>query len=117
MAYIRTGIVTKFTLKTYPLHDAWGGVRVYSLDALPQLMDAMYEYQSVGNKDPYANIMLQAFPTNASIGAILEIVYLKPEVEPEAFAPFRNITPLVDGTQLQTFTELMLNAPVPELTR
>ncbi|KAI1774390.1 putative FAD-binding oxidoreductase [Hypoxylon cercidicola] len=111
------GIVTKFTLKTYPIHDAWGGVRVYSLDALPQLFDAMYEYQSVADKDPYANIMLQAFPTNASIGAILNIVYLKPEEEPEAFAPFRNITPLADMTQLQTLTELMLAAPLPELTR
>ncbi|KAI1767900.1 putative FAD-binding oxidoreductase [Hypoxylon sp. FL1150] len=111
------GIVTKFTLKTYPIHDAWGGVRMYSLDALPQLMDAMYEYQAVGNKDPYANIMLQAFPTNASIGVILEIVYLKPEEEPEAFAPFRNITALEDTTQLQSLTDLMLGAPVPELTR
>ncbi|KAI1377104.1 putative FAD-binding oxidoreductase [Hypoxylon crocopeplum] len=111
------GIVTKFTLKTYPIHDAWGGVRVYSLDALPALFDAMYKYQSVVNKDPYANIMLQAFPTNASIGAILNIVYLKGEAEPEAFAPFRNITPLADLTQLQTLTELMLAAPLPELTR
>ncbi|KAI0884076.1 putative FAD-binding oxidoreductase [Annulohypoxylon maeteangense] len=111
------GIVTKFTLKAYDIHDAWGGVRVYSLDALPALFDAMYEYQSVANKDPYANIMLQAFPTNASIGAILNVVYLKPEEEPEAFAPFRNITPLADLTKLQTLTELMLAAPVPELTR
>ncbi|KAI2465117.1 putative FAD-binding oxidoreductase [Annulohypoxylon bovei var. microspora] len=111
------GIVTKFTLKAYDIHDAWGGVRVYSLDALPALFDAMYQYQSVANKDPYANIMLQAFPTNASIGAILNIVYLKPEEEPEAFAPFRNITSLADQTQLQTLTELMLAAPVPELTR
>ncbi|KAI0835840.1 putative FAD-binding oxidoreductase [Hypoxylon sp. FL0890] len=111
------GIVSKFTLKTYDIHDVWGGVRVYSLDALPQLFDAMYQYQSVANKDPYANIMLQAFPTNASIGAILNIVYLKPEEEPEAFAPFRNITALADETKLQTLTELMLAAPLPELTR
>ncbi|KAI1390546.1 putative FAD-binding oxidoreductase [Hypoxylon trugodes] len=111
------GVVTKFTLKTYDIHDAWGGVRVYSLDALPALFEALYQYQSVANKDPYANIMLQAFPTNASIGAILNIVYLKPEQEPEAFAPFRNITPLADLTKLQTLTELMLAAPVPELTR
>ncbi|KAI1089446.1 putative FAD-binding oxidoreductase [Rostrohypoxylon terebratum] len=111
------GIVTKFTLKAYDIHDAWGGIRVYSLDALPALFDAMYQYQSVANKDPYANIMLQAFPTNASVGAILDIVYLKPEEEPEAFAPFRNITALADQTKLQTLTELMLAAPVPELTR
>ncbi|KAI1451848.1 putative FAD-binding oxidoreductase [Annulohypoxylon moriforme] len=111
------GIVTKFTIKAYDIHDAWGGVRVYSLDALPALFDAMYKYQSVANKDPYANIMLQAFPTNASIGAILNIVYLKPEKEPEAFAPFRNITALADQTKLQTLTELMLAAPLPELTR
>lgn len=116
-AYTSTGIVTKFTLKAYDIHDAWGGVRVYSLDALPALFDAMYQYQSVANKDPYANIMLQAFPTNATIGAILNIVYLKPEEEPEAFAPFRNITALADQTKLQTLTELMLAAPLPELTR
>ncbi|KAI1654038.1 putative FAD-binding oxidoreductase [Daldinia decipiens] len=111
------GIVTKFTLKTYDIHNVWGGVRVYSLDALPALFDAMYQYQSAENKDPYANIMLQAFPTNATIGAILNIVYLKPEEEPEAFAPFRNITPIADLTKLQTLTELMLAAPLPELTR
>ncbi|OTB02610.1 hypothetical protein M426DRAFT_322532 [Hypoxylon sp. CI-4A] len=111
------GVVTKFTLKTYDIYNVWGGVRVYSLDALPALFDAMYEYQSVANKDPYANIMLQAFPTNSSIGAILNMVYLKPEEEPEAFAPFRNITALQDLTQLQTLTELMLAAPLPELTR
>ncbi|KAI2607915.1 putative FAD-binding oxidoreductase [Hypoxylon sp. NC1633] len=111
------GIVTKFTLKTYDIHDVWGGIRVYSLDALPALFDAMYQYQSVANKDPYANIMLQAFPTNGSIGAILNIVYLKPEKEPEAFAPFRNIKPIADLTKLQTLTELMLGAPLPELTR
>lgn len=90
---------------------------MYSLDALPALFDAMYEYQSVTNKDPYANIMLQAFPTNATIGAILNIVYLKGEEEPEAFAPFRNITPLADMTKLQTLTELLTAAPLPELTR
>lgn len=84
---------------------------------MPALFDAMYQYQSVENKDPYANIMLQAFPTNATIGAIVNIVYLKPEEEPEAFAPFRNITPLADLTKLQTLTELMLAAPLPELTR
>ncbi|KAL7624894.1 hypothetical protein AAE478_004108 [Parahypoxylon ruwenzoriense] len=111
------GVVTRFTLKTYPIHDVWGGVRVYSLDALPALFDAMYEYQMVGNKDPYANIMLQAFPTNATIGAILNMVYLKPEESPEAFAPFQNIVPLVDMTKLQTLTELQSAAPLPELTR
>lgn len=95
----------------------WGGMRVYTLDKLPELFDAMLEYQTAPNKDPYANLMLQAFPTNESIGAILNMVYHKPEENPAIFAPFANITSTVDTTKIQGFTEFLAGQAVPDIPR
>ncbi|KAI1080736.1 putative FAD-binding oxidoreductase [Whalleya microplaca] len=111
------GVVTKFTLKTYPIFNVWGGMKLYTLDALPALFDAFAKYQTIADKDPYANVMLQAFPTNKSIGAVLNMVYLKPEESPEAFAPFYDIKTVQDTTKLQTLTEMMSSQPPLRLTR
>lgn len=77
----------------------------------------MAEYQATPNKDPYANVMLQAFTTNASDGAVLDMVYLKPEANPTAFAPFYTIPTTSDTTQIQTFTSMMSGQFVPDIPR
>ncbi|KAK3179107.1 hypothetical protein OEA41_001246 [Lepraria neglecta] len=97
---IRLGIVTAFTLSTYPIHEVWGGIKSYTLDQLPALFHAAIEYQSKPNKDPYANFMMQAFTTNASVGAVLNMVYLKPEASPPAFSPFYSIPTTGDTTKI-----------------
>jgi hypothetical protein len=94
-------------LHTYPIHQVWGGIKGYTLDALPTLFNAVLEYQSVQNKDPYANLMLQGFTTNASIGLVLNMVYLKPIESPPVFAPFYNINTSFDTTKIQTLTEFL----------
>ena len=77
----------------------------------------MLDYQSVPNKDPYANLMLQAFTTNASVGAVLNMVYLKPEISPPAFEAFYSIPTRADTTKIQTLTEMMSGQAVPEIPR
>ena len=77
----------------------------------------MYQYQSNPNKDPYANLMFQAFTTNETVGGVLNMVYLKPEVSPPAFAPFYSIPTTGDTTKLQTLTQMMGGQRVPALTR
>jgi hypothetical protein len=77
----------------------------------------MAKYQAAPNKDPYANVMLQAFTTNVSIGAVLDIVYLKPEADPAVFTPFYSIPTTSDTTQIQTITEMMESQYVPEIPR
>ncbi|KAI4195361.1 MAG: hypothetical protein LQ350_007230 [Teloschistes chrysophthalmus] len=111
------GIVTSFTLSTYPIHDVWGGSKAYSLDQLPALFSAMNEYQWRHDKDPYANLILQAFTTNASIGAFVNMVYLKPELSPPAFSPFYSIPTVGDTTKLQTLTQMISGQIVPSLPR
>lgn len=77
----------------------------------------MIEYQSNPNKDPYANLMMQAFTTNASVGAVLNMVYLKPEVSPPAFSPFYSISTTFDTTKIQTLTQMMSGQIVPGIPR
>ncbi|KAK4148766.1 hypothetical protein C8A00DRAFT_47468 [Chaetomidium leptoderma] len=111
------GIVTSFNISTYPIHHVWGGTKGYSLDQLPALYDAMATYQATAPKDLYANVMLQAFTTNVSVGAVLTMVYLEPEANPAAFDPFYSIPTTFDVTRLQTLTELMSAQYVPDIPR
>ncbi|KAK8063022.1 FAD-binding oxidoreductase [Apiospora hydei] len=62
------GIVTSMVLRTYPIRQVWAGVKGYAVEQIPALFDALLEYQSTPNKDPYANLMIQGFATNASLG-------------------------------------------------
>lgn len=77
------------------------------MDSLPDLFDAMFEYQSAPNKDPYANLMLQGYLTNDTIGVVLNMIYLKPEESPSAFAPFYHINTTADFTQISSFSEFI----------
>ena len=77
----------------------------------------MQEYQSKTKKDLYANLMLQAFTTNASVGAVLNMVYLKPVVNASAFAPFYSIPTTGDTTKIQSLTQMMSGQQVPPLPR
>ncbi|KAF2014438.1 putative FAD-binding oxidoreductase [Aaosphaeria arxii CBS 175.79] len=111
------GLVTSFTLKTYSIYQVWGGVKLYNYTDLPKLLRAANEYQSTPTKDPYANFMLQAFPTNQSIGVVLNMVYLRPVPSPAAFAPFYNIPTTGDLTRVQTLREMMSGQGVPDIPR
>ncbi|KAI1139195.1 putative FAD-binding oxidoreductase [Hypoxylon sp. FL0543] len=111
------GIVTEFTLTTYPLGQVWGGIKTYTEEQLPQLIDAYYEYQSAPDKDPYANLIMAVSPTNASIGALVSMVYLKPQEEPAAFAPFYSINTTSDSTAIKSFTDYLAEYAVPSVPR
>lgn len=113
----RVGVVTRFTLKTYPIGNVWGGYKVYSLDSLPALTEAMLEYQSVNLKDPHANLMMQAFPLNGTIGVLLNMIYSKPEEKPAAFAPFYNIPTTADTVKIQPYTDFLAGQIPPTFPR
>ncbi|KAK8008142.1 FAD-binding oxidoreductase [Apiospora marii] len=101
------GVVTSFTMSTYPISTVWAGIKAYTLDDLPALFDAMLEYQSQPVKDPYANLMMQGFMSNATVGVVLNLVYLKPEESPAAFAPFYHINTTSDSTKLTRLSEFI----------
>jgi FAD/FMN-containing dehydrogenase len=53
------GIVTSFTLRTFPVGKVWGGTILYSADQLDAMIDATVEYSK-------ATLATQFFATNGS---------------------------------------------------
>jgi hypothetical protein len=90
---------------------------MYSHEQIPSLYKALAEYQAQPEKDLYANLMLQPFGTNESLGAMLNMVYLKPKPSPAAFKPFYGIPTISDTTKLQTLNEMISGQVVPSLPR
>lgn len=78
-------------------------------------MQALYKYQATPEKDPYANCIVNIAPINSSV--FITLVYLKPVERPEAFAPFFEVTPLVDYTGFTTLHELMAAYPTTSIPR
>lgn len=78
-------------------------------------MQALYEYQTMPDKDLYANCIVNIAPINGSV--LVTYVYLKPVERPEAFAPFFKITPLADYTAFYTLHALMAAFPNPSIPR
>ncbi|CAG8949541.1 hypothetical protein HYFRA_00007773 [Hymenoscyphus fraxineus] len=111
------GIVTRFTINTFPQGYVWGGIKGYTNAQLPALLDALAIYQADPKKDPKANLMLQSAVTNDTIGTLLNIVYLDPVVAPKAFAPFYDIPTAWDTTKIQTFSQFMTGAVLPPIPR
>ncbi|KAG8159952.1 hypothetical protein KVR01_010589 [Diaporthe batatas] len=111
------GIVTSFKFYTFASNPVWGGIKVYGLEQLPTIYAALAEYQTSPNKDPYANLDLQAAVTNSSIGVLLNLIYLKPVESPPAFKVFYEIPTLQDTTKIQTMTEFLTGGVLPYVPR
>ncbi|RYO75463.1 hypothetical protein DL766_002550 [Monosporascus sp. MC13-8B] len=112
------GIVTAFTLKTYPIHQVWGGTRIIGWDKVDDFLDTMLEYEASTERDPYASVNINLAATNeTTLGIILTLVYLKPVEKPTAFSLFDRFEPLVDTTGIRTLTEVMSEFPTAALPR
>ncbi|KAI0006675.1 putative FAD-binding oxidoreductase [Xylariaceae sp. FL0662B] len=115
------GIVTAFTLRTYPIFHIWGGTKVYPFEALSDILDALAEFQTNPEKDPYAQFNMNAYVTNTTLGVVLALTYLKPEELPAAFAPFfrldENWNTMLDTTSLRTIHDLISEYPIPSIPR
>ncbi|KAK7992739.1 FAD-binding oxidoreductase [Apiospora saccharicola] len=110
------GIVTSFTLRTYPIQKVWGGTRVIGWDRVDDFLDAMVAYETAPERDELASVNINLAATNDTI--ILTLVYLKPVESPAAFSVFDGFEPLLDTTGIKTLTELMsefLTPPIPRI--
>lgn len=109
------GVLTKVTSKTYPLNQVWASVRTYNASQTPDVMQALYKYQTMPKKDLYTNMVLNLIPSNSTI--ILTLVYLKPVATPAAFAPFYKLIPATELGSFFTLHGLMGLFPPPSLPR
>lgn len=88
---------------------------MYTLDQMPNVLQAYNEYHTAPNKDLYANIVINLSPTNDTV--LVTMVYLKPVERPGAFSPFYKLTPALEQTGFMSLTQLMGAFPAVEMPR
>ncbi|RYP77480.1 hypothetical protein DL769_003390 [Monosporascus sp. CRB-8-3] len=109
------GIVTQFRSKTFPIKQVWGGVQMYTLNQMSDVLRAYHEYHATPNKDLYANMFMNLSPTNDTV--LVTLAYLKPVERPEAFAPFYKLTPALEQMGVMSLPKLMGAFPAVEIPR
>ncbi|KAF1849794.1 FAD-binding domain-containing protein [Cucurbitaria berberidis CBS 394.84] len=85
------GIVTRFDMRTSPVHNIW--YTLFTLDPkdYAKFMPALAQVQANMEKDPKANVYMLAAKNEVEVA----LFYAEPaSAKPDAFAPLLNITPL-----------------------
>ncbi|KAE8142931.1 FAD-binding domain-containing protein [Aspergillus pseudotamarii] len=97
------GIVTSFTMKTYPLGEFWGGFIAYESTAAAQQVDAFSRFMGVEPYDPHA-AMIQTYGYTAGVSIISNgLAYTEPVTYPTVFADFvDNATAISNDLRIDT---------------
>ncbi|KAI5120527.1 hypothetical protein M0805_004535 [Coniferiporia weirii] len=104
------GIVTKFTLQTFPQGQVWGGLIIYLGDKLDALAEATANF-SANNTDPKAQIITELNSLVGLPGATLSIFYDGPEQPEGIFDEFLAIEAFSTDVSTRSFLSLVQSAP------
>ncbi|KAH8700865.1 hypothetical protein BGW36DRAFT_291744 [Talaromyces proteolyticus] len=74
------GIVTRFTLKTFPLGNFWGGFLAYPVTAVDQQINALSKFLGTEPFDPHA-AMIQSWGHTSGMTTISDGVYYTKDVQ------------------------------------
>jgi hypothetical protein len=107
-----TGIVTKFTIKTVPVGQAWGALRVYAPWDRFKVFEALADFIETNHEDPKAAILLLSGSSTIQI----VMVYDGPIPPKGAFGKFETLTPIVDMSKTMAYADIIgLADPIFEL--
>ncbi|KUJ08661.1 FAD-binding domain-containing protein [Mollisia scopiformis] len=103
------GIVTKFTMKTHPIGQIWGGIRSYAATEAEALLNATENFNENYDKDPKAAVIVTG---EIAIDSLLEIFvvfffYDGPTAPAGIFDEFNAIPFLTDGTETRSYYDLI----------
>ncbi|KAF2445453.1 bifunctional solanapyrone synthase [Karstenula rhodostoma CBS 690.94] len=93
------GIISYVTLKTFPQGKAWGGIILYSIEYVDEIMAAIAEYQAVGQLDHKSAILPYVSFNNFNL-IVISFSYLDAVERPEVFDKFYKIPSLSDHTKV-----------------
>lgn len=102
------GIVTKFTLKTHPIGQVWGGTRTYDVTKLPAIINATQHFIQ-NNNDPKAAIIVTL---DLAVDSLLRLAvvfffYDGPTPQGTVFDEFNSIVPTLDQVKTQNYTAVV----------
>ncbi|KAI8288351.1 hypothetical protein K4K60_011143 [Colletotrichum sp. SAR11_57] len=105
------GIVTRFTLKTYPLESQiWGGILSFSIDKAEEVFNATQTFSA--KYDPNSHIYLSmGGGANPQLSFLNVYVFYNgpspPAGDTSPFAPFYAAKPMADSTTAQSYSALI----------
>ncbi|KAI8267744.1 hypothetical protein K4K58_007367 [Colletotrichum sp. SAR11_239] len=105
------GIVTRFTLKTYPLESQiWGGILSFSIDKAEKVFNATQTFSA--KYDPNSHIYLSmGGGANPQLSFLNVYVFYNgpspPSGDASPFAPFYAAKPMADSTVAQSYSALI----------
>ncbi|KAJ3508178.1 hypothetical protein NLJ89_g5895 [Agrocybe chaxingu] len=104
------GIVTKFTLKTFPQTQVWGGLITITAPFIPQVAAATAAF-SANVKDPKASIITTYNFLLGQPGISQLLFYDAPTPPPGIFDDFLAIPHFTKNVKTRSFSSLVLAAP------
>ncbi|KAL0576117.1 hypothetical protein V5O48_005864 [Marasmius crinis-equi] len=103
------GIVTRFTLKTFPQGQVWGGLITFTAEHVDEVTAATAKFAKV--TDPKASIITTYNFLVGSIGVSLLIFYDAPTQPAEIFDDFLAIPHFTSDIKTRDFLSLVLASP------
>jgi hypothetical protein len=99
------GIVTKFTLRTYPMTNAWGGLRAYAAADRAAVFAGLADFVENNHKDPNAAVIFTSGMGSVSV----MFVYLGGGTPPpeNAFGKLGKIKASMDTCKTATYESLI----------
>ncbi|PPQ75382.1 hypothetical protein CVT24_012992, partial [Panaeolus cyanescens] len=104
------GIVTKFTLRTFPQTKVWGGAIYYTVPSVNAVSAATVNFHA-NVKDPKAAI-ITTFGTLLAVPlTVAMLFYDSPQPPPRIFNEFMNIPALSKDVKTRSFSSLVAASP------
>ncbi|KAF6762009.1 FAD-binding domain-containing protein [Ephemerocybe angulata] len=109
------GIVTKFTMKTFPQTQVWGGLITYTFNTIDEVSAATEKF-SANVKDPKAAILTTYNFVGGQPGISLLIFYDWPTQPEGIFDEFLAIPHFTKDVKTRSFLSLVTSSPVQVTT-
>ncbi|KAI0048657.1 FAD-binding domain-containing protein [Auriscalpium vulgare] len=105
------GIVTKFTLKSHPQTDVWGGLLVYPSDQIDALIEAIANFQDSVNDTKAAVIPALAASDPSAVTLAALVFYDAPTPPAGIWDDFLAIETLQSTVETQSFASFLTALP------
>ncbi|KAF1987396.1 FAD-binding domain-containing protein [Aulographum hederae CBS 113979] len=110
------GIVTQFTLQTYPVGKIWAGIRMYGAQQQKEVFEGLHDFIEKNNVNKKAAIIFTASPTaKGSDGYRVFFFYDGPTPPNGTFGRLGDVKPTLDLTAQMTYGDFLGANMPPEL--
>ncbi|KAH9882529.1 hypothetical protein J1614_000765 [Plenodomus biglobosus] len=104
------GIVTNFRLSAFPLGKMWGGQRIFTEDKFVAVLDAIYNFATVGSSTDTDAATIVSFGNIAELGkiAIVQMHHAQPISNATVFSDLNVIQYAISNTNISSLGDLTI---------